>query len=151
LGAYGHQVYPFENLVKEIKAPRIIGRNPMFEVWLDYQVISNAYVFKNLNVSSNYHQDLSGVSRFDLLFSIEEEMGRLKITLSYKTVVFDLKNVNVIFNSFIKILEKFNEIKSDYLRTLYLKDNELKIINQNFHKEKYLGNISKLKNLINEK
>ena len=151
LGAYGHQVYPFENLVKEIKAPRIIGRNPMFEVWLDYQVISNDYVFKNLNVSSNYHQDLSGVSRFDLLFSLEEEMGRLKITLSYKTVVFDLKNVNMIFNSFIKILEKFDEIKSDYLRTLYLKDNELKIINQNFHKEKYLGNISKLKNLINEK
>jgi hypothetical protein len=71
--------------------------------------------------------------------------------LSYKTVVFDLKNVNVMFNSFIKILEKFDEIKSDYLRTLYLKDNELKIINQNFHKEKYLGNISKLKNLINEK
>ena len=151
LGAYSHQIYPFENLVQEIKPPRVIGRNPLFEVWLDYQVVSNGYKLNNLNGSSIFLENLHSFSRFDLLWSIEEEMGSLKITLSYKTAVLDFKSVNMIFNSFFKILEKFNEIKSEMLKSLNLADGDLKIINQNFYKEKQLQNISKLKNLLNEK
>ena len=151
LGAYSHQIYPFENLVQEIKPPRVNGRNPLFEVWLDYQDISNGYKLNNLNVSSTFIGNLHSFSRFDLLWSIEEEMGSLKITLSYKTAVLDFKNVNMIFNSYFNILEKFNDIKSEMLKSLNLADGYLKILNQNFYKEKHLDNISKLKNLLNEK
>ena len=37
------------------------------------------------------------------------------------------------------------------LKSLNLADGDLKIINQNFYKEKQLQNISKLKNILNEK
>ena len=149
-GAYCHQIYPFENLVQEINPPRVIGKNPLFEVWLDYQVVSNGYKLNNLN-GSIFLENLHNFSRFDFLWSIEEEMGSLKITLSYKTAVLDFKSVSMIFNSFFKILEKFNEIKSEMLKSINLADGDLKIINQNFYKEKQLQNISKLKNLLNEK
>jgi hypothetical protein len=151
LGAYNHQLYPFENLVQLINPPRINGRNPLFDVWLDYQVVSNGYKLNNLNSNITFLENLHSTSRFDLLWSIEEKMGCLKITLSYKTAVLDFKSVNMIFNLFYKILENFNEIKSEMLKSLHIADGDIKIINQNFHNEKQLRNISKLKNILNEK
>ena len=78
-------------------------------------------------------------------------MRSLKFTLSYKTAVLDFKSANMIFNSFFKIVENFNGIKNEKLKSLNLADGDIKIINQNFHKEKQLRNISKLKNILNEK
>src|SRR5204862_4652300 len=42
LGAYAHQDVPFEKLVEELRPPRQLGQNPIFQVTFDVQKLSSA-------------------------------------------------------------------------------------------------------------
>jgi amino acid adenylation domain-containing protein len=78
LGAYSHQVYPYDELVDALNLTRDMSRNPLFDVWLDYhsqELESEGLSFKQIEhkdyfLSTGVHQ-----TKFDLTIVVQEQQG----------------------------------------------------------------------------
>jgi amino acid adenylation domain-containing protein len=88
LGAYAHQDVPFELLVEELHPERSQSYTPLFQTML---ILQNAPAeeleLPELSVSLTGNE--SGVSRFDLAFSLEESEQGLEGVCEYSTDLFD--------------------------------------------------------------
>ncbi|RBL90509.1 non-ribosomal peptide synthetase [Chitinophaga flava] len=97
LGAYEHQVYPFDELVDELKLQRDMSRNPLFDV----QVIAdNAESPRGSELSGegdwqvrNYEDVVNTGSVFDLVFHFTETATSLETEVVYNTDVFSERNI----------------------------------------------------------
>ncbi|RBL90508.1 non-ribosomal peptide synthetase [Chitinophaga flava] len=97
LGAYEHQVYPFDELVDELKVQRDMSRNPLFDV----QVIAdNAESPRGEEPSGgkdwqarNYEGVVNRGSVFDLVFHFTETATSLETEVVYNTDVFSERNI----------------------------------------------------------
>ena len=76
LGAYSHQVYPYDELVDTLQLTRDMSRNPLFDVMLVFQsseeggdelAFSQASILPYTTRESDYE-----VAKFDLSFGFEE-------------------------------------------------------------------------------
>jgi len=75
LGAYSHQVYPYDELVGALNLTRDTSRNPLFDVWLDFQNFDYYRINVN-NVSSKLLNIKSwDSSKFDLTVVVQERQG----------------------------------------------------------------------------
>jgi tyrocidine synthetase III len=92
LGAFEHQVYPFEKLVEDVQVNRDMSRSPLFDVML---------ILQNANVTSGGMQFRLGdckvsdyplreycVSKFDLTFDFAEFGDELQTTIEYNSDIF---------------------------------------------------------------
>jgi non-ribosomal peptide synthetase component F len=92
LGAYSHQVYPYDELVDALKLTRDMSRNPLFDVMLLLQSKEESdvgYYFSNTSIqdyqtpSSSYE-----VAKFDMTFGFEEHSEGLYYSLNYNTDIY---------------------------------------------------------------
>ncbi|WPQ62330.1 amino acid adenylation domain-containing protein [Chitinophaga sancti] len=91
LGAYEHQIYPFEALIEELKIPRDISRHPLIDVML---VLRDVNGNKPLHrVQEIYGGEESAVAKFDLLFEFTESSGGLQLVLEYNTDIYKKASV----------------------------------------------------------
>ncbi|WP_298739283.1 amino acid adenylation domain-containing protein, partial [uncultured Chitinophaga sp.] len=89
LGAYEHQVYPFDQLVNELELAKDMSRNALFDVMIVLQ--NNEFSFasaveapETLKIS-RYTGINSEASKFDLLFEFFETGETILVVLRYNT------------------------------------------------------------------
>jgi amino acid adenylation domain-containing protein len=109
LGAYEHQVYPFDELIDELKLKRDISRSALFDVML---VLQNTKIntgvpdlrFNDVEISG-YEGGDTVISKFDLLFNFSEMPDGLQLELEYNTDLFDAKRIERMALHLDKIIE----------------------------------------------
>jgi amino acid adenylation domain-containing protein len=90
LGAFEHQVYPFDRLVDQLRLKRDLSRSPLFDVFL---VLQNPDKGNETGspvaelAIQRYGADFK-VSKFDLTFSFSEYEDYLTLSINYNTDLF---------------------------------------------------------------
>ncbi|HEX8276908.1 MAG TPA: amino acid adenylation domain-containing protein [Longimicrobiaceae bacterium] len=87
LGAYQHQDVPLERVVEELRIPRELGRNPLFQAVF---VLQNAPMDRAdlPGVALRLELGDTGTSKFDLTLTLEETPEGLRGRLEYATDLF---------------------------------------------------------------
>ncbi|HEU4712855.1 MAG TPA: amino acid adenylation domain-containing protein [Pyrinomonadaceae bacterium] len=109
LGAYAHQDVPFEKLVEELQPERSLNNTPLFQVVFSLQ--NNAVQsleLEGLNVT--LLESETGVSKFDLVFSLNETANSLEGSLEYSTDLFEAETVEQMLSHYRNVL---SEIAAD--------------------------------------
>ena len=90
LGAYEHQVYPFDELVDNLELQRDMSRNALFDVMVVLQnnegPAAPASSGGNTGVSNQVSE--SKVSKFDITFTFAEAGDEIRTTIEYNTDIF---------------------------------------------------------------
>jgi amino acid adenylation domain-containing protein len=102
LGAYEHQVYPFDQLVDELNMQRDRSRNPLFDV----QVIvenagtpgAGAKAQPGKMAISSYDQAENGASVFDMVLNFIATENGLQVNIVYNTDVYERPTVEILVN-----------------------------------------------------
>ena len=126
LGAYTHQVYPYNELVDTLQLTRDMSRNPLFDVMLVLQNVSDSIEnieFEGAKIEE-YLSDDKEFAKLDLSFYVVENNGILKIILNYNTDIFSSEFCNRLLNSFIQTFEILS--LNDKLSTITLLTEEEK-------------------------
>ncbi|TGE21484.1 amino acid adenylation domain-containing protein [Hymenobacter aquaticus] len=91
LGAFQHQLYPFDQLVEELGLKRDTSRLPLFDCWLllhqantSYQ--NNGWDFGDLSIDAFPFE--GEICKYDYLFSFAEFDDELVLTLKYNTDIY---------------------------------------------------------------
>src|SRR5258708_6745925 len=92
LGAYEHQLYPFDELVDELQLHRDISRNPLFDVQV---IVQNGGLntkdqnrqFRELNVSG-YAGAKKLTSVFDMVFNFSDSESGLGLYITYNSDIY---------------------------------------------------------------
>lgn len=95
LESYENQVYPFDELIDELKPQRNISKNPLFDVTVALKnkndLNSNDFL-EDLSVNE-YKEIEAVISRYDLSFNFVEEDDEILIVIEYNADVFLRKTV----------------------------------------------------------
>jgi tyrocidine synthetase III len=83
LSAYGHQAYPFDQLVEESEVERDLSRNALFDVLVNYEQQSSLNFFKSSKLS-----DQRVYAKLDLEFDFRESDTGLSVQLIYNASLF---------------------------------------------------------------
>ena len=115
LGAYHHQVYPFDELVGELPIERDLSRNPLFDVSVVLQNAEGnaggAGVQKGqpLDMGKMFigvhdsHDDII-TSQFDLAFDFAEGNGEIRVAVNYNNDIFKGNTVGQLLDHLIQII-----------------------------------------------
>lgn len=105
--AFAHELYPFDELVKDLNIKRDFSKNPLFDTCFEYQ--SNglkAPLFDGLE-STIYTSD-ANISKFDFdLEIIPQNNGEFDLNFTYSTSLFKSETANRIISHFIDIIKFF--------------------------------------------
>ncbi|MFI1288116.1 amino acid adenylation domain-containing protein [Streptomyces sp. NPDC020792] len=110
LAAYAHQEVPFERLVEVLNPGRSMSRHPLFQVMLTLHNNPTA-PFRLPGVRVGTQRVDTGVSKFDLLFSLRESYtadgrpGGVEGFVEYSGDLFDGPTAERIAASFVRVLE----------------------------------------------
>ncbi|MCB2411215.1 non-ribosomal peptide synthetase, partial [Hymenobacter lucidus] len=91
LGAYEHQVYPFDELVDALQLERNTSRNPLFDVMVSVQNQNDAkkevQELDGLTISS-YERSENLISKFDLSFNFVDAGDSVQVAIEYNTDIY---------------------------------------------------------------
>ena len=94
LGAYDHQVYPFDRLVDELDLDRDLSRSPLFDVMVTLQHADADDISALEGLSVKTHAVGTGVSKFDLTYNFNVlETGQLLVEIEYNTDLFSTARI----------------------------------------------------------
>ena len=90
LGAYSHQVYPYDELVDNLKLNRDMSRNPLFDVLLVLQNVSDGIELLDFIdlIIEEYPLKINETAKVDLSFYIIENIHGIRIILNYNTDIY---------------------------------------------------------------
>jgi len=124
LGAYSHQVYPYDELVDALNLTRDMSRNPLFDVMISYMNREETEVnieLKNTSLSGFDTSNQTSISaKFDLDFSFYEEGNQLNFSLIYNKDIYPETQVNRLTESLIVILNNISSHKDIPLKGVQL-------------------------------
>jgi amino acid adenylation domain-containing protein len=92
LGAYANQDLPFDKLIEELRPPRDVAHNPMFQAMFVLQIAENSSIGVQGIVSEPVEID-AGTSKFDLTLSLAERHKRLVGIIEFSTDLFDRSTI----------------------------------------------------------
>ncbi|KQB41366.1 non-ribosomal peptide synthetase [Flavobacterium aquidurense] len=137
LGAYEHQIYPFDEIVEQLPLKRDMSRNPLFDVMVAFQNTDNLKV--DLNELGDfsieeYKAAQNDISKFDLEFIFEETVKGIDLVLIYNTDLYTEEFVNNILHHFEVLLKSIVSEPGCAISLLdYLKEGELRTLLVNFN------------------
>ncbi|WP_449384837.1 amino acid adenylation domain-containing protein [Chryseobacterium piperi] len=102
LGAYDHQIYPFDKLVEKLDLKRDTSRSALFDVMVVLQNQRQINSFGNeelSNIKASDYQLTSKTSQFDISF-IFVETDKLNLTIEYNTDIYDEFLIQRMFTHF---------------------------------------------------
>jgi amino acid adenylation domain-containing protein/non-ribosomal peptide synthase protein (TIGR01720 family) len=136
LGAYEHQVYPFDRLVDDLQLPKDLSRTPLFDVMV---VLQNTEV-KDLGVSRMQGIHVSElkaqttISKFDLKFNFHEDQGQIHVNIEYNTDLFRKARIERMVKHFGLLLQAFAEDSQQAINQIdYLTTEEKQQLLHNFN------------------
>jgi amino acid adenylation domain-containing protein/non-ribosomal peptide synthase protein (TIGR01720 family) len=136
LGAYAHQVYPFDQLVGDLQVVRDRSRHPLFDVAVIVQneeTRNLAGLQQNESLSMfKYEGATASTAMFDLVFNFTEVNDQLNLSITYNSDVYSHALIEQIKNSLQQLakaipqqpaltidqLEFLNAGERDYLTSL---------------------------------
>jgi amino acid adenylation domain-containing protein len=95
VGAYKHQLYPFDELINLLNLDRDMSRSPLFDVMVVLQQAGTAETqgqFSGVNASTSQNGN-SSISKFDLTFFFIESGDDLQLNLAYNLDIYDAQTV----------------------------------------------------------
>ena len=87
VGAYAHQDLPFERLVEELQPERSLGHTPFFRVMFQFKSAQGSQL-KLKGLVLNPLSMSSGSSKFDLMLTVVEKDGVLRLLMEYSAELF---------------------------------------------------------------
>ncbi|RLJ80980.1 non-ribosomal peptide synthetase [Pedobacter alluvionis] len=109
LGAYEHQVYPFDELVYDLNLKRDLSRGSLFDVMI---VLQNNHLLRDQRekkmgelIVTGYEQHENNNSKFDLTFDCVENGEELLIRIEYDSDLFYKETVDRLGNHLEQLLE----------------------------------------------
>ncbi|PNQ83109.1 non-ribosomal peptide synthetase, partial [Paenibacillus sp. F4] len=119
LGAYDHQDYPFEELVKKLQAPRDQGRNPVFDVMFALETKEdNVQSFGDIKIES--YPETHTVSQFDLTLVISLLDEGMNGQFEYATKLFTRNLIDNFAQDLLVIITQICEQPSVLLKDISL-------------------------------
>ncbi|HEX8116883.1 MAG TPA: condensation domain-containing protein, partial [Pyrinomonadaceae bacterium] len=104
LGAFAHQDVPFEKLVEEVARERSLSRTPLFQVMFALQnTPREARLAGGLVLQPQSFA--TGRAKFDLTLVAHESDGGLRVTLNYRTDLFDAETIGRMAGHYERLLE----------------------------------------------
>ncbi|HEU0077113.1 MAG TPA: condensation domain-containing protein, partial [Longimicrobiaceae bacterium] len=103
LGAYAHADIPFERLVEEIVPARSLSHTPLFQATFSLQNADGA----TLRLGDGELEELdagTGTAKFDLVFAMADQGGRLGGTLAYRAELWDAATIDRMLEHFAVLL-----------------------------------------------
>jgi non-ribosomal peptide synthetase component F len=111
VGAYQHQVYPFDMLIDKLKTGRDISRSPLFDILiiLQNQASTNIHA-QEIAFDELRMLPLEGMERvtsqFDLEFSFSEAAEELHLLITYNCEVYSENDIERLSGHFERLIEQ---------------------------------------------
>ncbi|KAA8754994.1 non-ribosomal peptide synthase/polyketide synthase [Paenibacillus sp. UASWS1643] len=119
LGAYDHQDYPFEELVKKLQVPRDQSRNPVFDVMFAVETKEdNVQNFGDIQIES--YPETHTVSQFDLTLIISLLDEGMNGQFEYATKLFTRNLIDNFAQDLLVIITQIGEQPSVLLKDISL-------------------------------
>ncbi len=132
LGAFKHQDYPFDLLVKELQPERDPSRSPLFQVMFDLQ---QALLPRSGTTTAPAHEETGArgragelnleplalerrIAQFDLSLTVTEDAGELSATFEYNTDLYDASTIRRMLGHFDTLLQSISANPDERLRDL---------------------------------
>ncbi len=104
LGAFEHQSYPFDELVKDLKLKRQANRNPLFDTMFIYQ--NNGYPPVKLgDITTTYFVPENHIAKFDLSLEVIPSLENFVLHFEYATNLFTKPYIKRLATHYQNILE----------------------------------------------
>ncbi|MCP4180828.1 MAG: hypothetical protein GY756_23960, partial [bacterium] len=126
-----NQDYPYEAILEMVNPRREKGRNPVFDVSIDYiknEMIENVDLISNL-IIEDYPLDMKTAS-FDLTFYVYEYFDEIRISLNYRTSLFNKETIEYVINQYYQLLKIISGNPNQELREFNLFNYEGKKANK---------------------
>ncbi|MCX6316578.1 MAG: amino acid adenylation domain-containing protein, partial [Bacteroidetes bacterium] len=105
LTALENQEYPYEQLIEELQITRDTSRNPLFDVMLSYQTVSEQLLKNDQLVFAPYESDFR-VSKFDLTLNVWESADALDLSFEYSPHLFRENTIHSFTGFFREVLRQ---------------------------------------------
>ncbi|AKD53909.1 amino acid adenylation domain-containing protein [Spirosoma radiotolerans] len=132
LDAYEHQLYPFDQLITDLKLQRDRSRSPLFDIGIEYQhlAMQEGEVKEWNGITLQPFDTLNRISKHDLSFRFFESNNTLKIGLVYNTDLYLPDTVVRLGNRFLNMLTAIVNNPAVKLEDVSLNDaNSLDLVN----------------------
>jgi len=107
LGGYAHQEVSFEKLVEELAPDRDVSRTPVFQVLFTTLGEPDKLEFGDLELSG-FDIDI-GMSKFDLVISVQESTQGAAVTINYATDLFEAETIQRMLGHYEQLLKSVVE------------------------------------------
>lgn len=121
--AYEHQDVPFEKVVEAVVKERDLSRSPLFQVMFVLQNTPDVPQLKlgGLSLSAESYEHTT--TKFDLSFSINENVNGLRVSVNYSTDLYIGKTIERMFGHFEQLLNSIVNVPQN-------KISQLRILNE---------------------
>lgn len=135
LGAYDHQMFPFDQLIDELKLNRDTGRSPLFNVMVILQnneTFAGGMTFEDFSVST--YDSPTRTSKFDLSFIFTETASGIDFILEYNTDIYSASQMEKLAMHYSALLDAMTTHSEAAIGGLhYLSASEAAQLTQHFH------------------
>lgn len=100
LGAYAHQVYPFDALVKALNPPRTLDRSPVFSTTVAWEHLAPGRRFAVGSSEWVVAAVRERTSKFDLSLTAGDSADGLHFALTYNTDLFEAADIQAMADAF---------------------------------------------------
>ena len=106
--AYGHQLYPFDLLIEDLKPERDTSRNPLFEIMISLQESDvDSFPFEGINTTV-IKPEIT-FSKMDLHFNFVESEAGMKLELIYNPDLYSIQRITRLGGHFLQLLKNILE------------------------------------------
>ncbi len=100
--AQEHSQIPFEAVVENLRVPREINRNPVFQTMFALQNTDSSTLVIDGIQASQTELD-TGTSKFDLMYSLTEGQDEIEVLVEYSKELFDKSQIERIFEQYLLV------------------------------------------------
>jgi amino acid adenylation domain-containing protein len=108
LTCYRNQDYPFDRLVEELELDRDLSQSPLFNVMLAHnnaETQDTSLTMKGVTMSRYVHADDYNMSKFDLIFFMDEIEDQVWLQLEYNSDLFAQSTIERMAENFLVLID----------------------------------------------